>query len=749
MQARVHVKGQKVVIGWVKVTPAAGSVVAACLGLVLTAAPAGAAGRCGDRPWCDTSLSPDARADLLLGALTRDERIGLLAGDEVTGVAGGANTHTGKSDGVERVGLPPVYYSDGPVGPRQGEATSMPAPMALAASFDPRLAFRHGATVGNEVRLKGNDVVFAPTVNIMRTPLGGRTFESYGEDPYVQARMGVRWIEGAQSEGVIANVKHYAVNNQEGVGAGAEGAPVGGAAAGSRLTVDAVVDERALREIYLPHFEAAVREANAGSVMCSYPRVNGQYACENRHLLAEVLRGEWGFRGYVLADYGAAKRTDESLRNGLDFDPWPAIAYSPPLVNLALAGGVPESAVDEHVHRILRTLFAYGFFDRQAYANDDSRVDRAAHARSAQKIEERGMVLLENDGVLPLDPRRVRSIAVIGEDADEMKRGGGSSNVAPYAFTTPRQGIERRARRAGVEVRYDPGRDADAAAATARGADVAIVVAADATSEGADRPCMAVSCGATDGLDRDALIERVAAANPRTIAVLETGGPVLTPWRDRLAALVEAWYPGLEGGSAIARVLFGDADPGGRLPATFPQREEDEPYAGDPEAYPGVGERVVYKEGVLVGYRWFDERGIRPAYPFGYGRSYTRFAYRRLRVRRTRGGGATVTAKVTNVGRRRGLETAQLYLAMPDPSPTAAQPPRVLRGFDKLSLAPGRTGTARFRLTARDFSYWDVQAGGWRIAPGCYGVLVGRSSRAVKLRGRLARGRSARCPRAR
>jgi beta-glucosidase len=713
------------------------------LGLVSPSAVLGA-GRCGDHPWCDTRLTPNERAGLLLGALTRDEKISLLAGDDFFGVSGAEGTHTGTSDGVERVGLPTTYYSDGPVGPRSGRATSMPAPMALAATFDRSLARRHGAVVGNEVKAKGNDVVFAPMVNLLRTPLAGRGFEGYGEDPFLQARVAVEWIRGVQSEGVIGNVKHYALNNQEGQPPGT----IVGGSQGSRQTVDVVVDERTMREIYLPHFEAAVREANVGSVMCSYNRVNGQYACENRHLLTEVLKGDWGFDGFVLSDYGAAhpQGTAASLNNGLDFEPWPGWAYGPSQVNLALAAGqASEDAVDEHVRRILRTLFAYGFFDREAYPYDDSRIDQQGHARAAREIEEAGIVLLKNTGVLPLDPARVRSLALIGEDAERFKSGGGSANVQPFFFTTPRQGIERRAAQAGVQVRYDTGENPDEAAALARSSDVAVVVVADTSSEGTDKPCMGLNCGAEDTRDRDALIERVAASNPRTVVVLETGAPVLTPWRDRVAGLLEAWYPGVEGGTAIARVLFGDVDPGGRLPATFPRREADEPYAGDREAYPGVAERVQYKEGVFVGYRWFDEKRIEPAYPFGHGLSYTRFRYGNLRVRRTGGSTASVAVDVRNTGRRAGSEVVQLYLGMPDPRPGVGQPPAVLRGFTKLSLGPGRRKTARFLLRARDFSYWDVAADGWRVARGCYEVMVGRSSRDIRLRGRLGLG-GARCP---
>jgi beta-glucosidase len=729
-----------------------GVTTAAVLVLLVTAAvpAASAAGRCGDHPWCDTSLDADARAALLLAALTQEEKVALLGGDEPFGVAGGDHTHTGTSNGVPRVGLPTTYYSDGPVGPRQGRTTAMPIPMALAATFDPRLAFRHGATIANETKLKGNDVIFAPTVNIMRTPLGGRTFEAYGEDPHLVTRLGVEWIRGAQSEGVIANVKHYAANNQEGdAGPAANvsepGQPLGPPnASGNRFTVNAVIDERTLREVYLPHFEAAVKEADVGSVMCAYNRVNGQYACENEHLLEEVLKGEWGFDGYVLADYGAARNTPALLQNGLDFEPWPGIAYGPAPVTLALASGqaTPE-LIDEHVRRILRTAFAYGFFDREAYRDDDAQIDKAAHARTAQAIEESAITLLKNhDRALPLERRKLSSIAVIGADADEFKTGGGSGAVRPFAPKTPREAIAAWAG-PGIETRYDDGSDADRAAAVAQESDVAIVFAGDYQSEFSDKDCLSLQCPPYRG-DQDGLIEAVAAANPDTIVVLMTGGPVLTPWRDRVKAIAEAWYPGQEGGPAIARVLFGEADPGGRLPATFPQQEADIPTAGDPEKYPGVAENVHYKEGVLVGHRWYDANGIEPAFPFGFGLSYTRFRFRDVRVRKTGPRRARVRVTVVNRGRRRGYAVPQLYLALPEPAAGVVQPPKQLKGVRKLSLRPGQRRRITFRLRRRDLSYWDEAANGWRVAPGCYGVMVGRSSRHVAGRGTLPIG-GARC----
>src|SRR4051794_3113016 len=360
-----------------RLSPACALLAALAVALPATA---GAAGRCGAHPWCNTALSPDARAGLLLDALSDDEKVSLLAGDEPTGVLGGENTHTGTSNGVPRVDLPTTYYSDGPVGPRQGQVTAMPIPMALAATFDKDLAYKHGATIGNEVKMKGNDVVFAPTVNVMRVPYNGRTFEAYGEDPWLVARTTVAWVQGAQSEGIIANVKHFAANNQEGESAAAQGSnpsqPLGPPpTSGNRMTVNAQVDERTLREVYLPQFEAAVKEGRAGSVMCSYNRLNGVYACENKHLLEDILKGDWGFMGYALADYGATHNTDKQLNNGLDFEPWPGVSYSPTPVNASVAAGRASMRdVDEHVRRILRTLFAYGFFDRAAYTNQTDKI---------------------------------------------------------------------------------------------------------------------------------------------------------------------------------------------------------------------------------------------------------------------------------------------------------------------------------------------------------------------------------------
>jgi beta-glucosidase len=721
------------------------AVVAVALLPAVAAPGATVAAPCGmvtDRPWCDATLDPDTRAGLLLTAMTRDEKISLLAGDELFGVAGGAGTHTGTSNGVERLGIPTLHFSDGPVGTRQGQATQMPSPMSVASSFSTEVAHRDGSVIADEVRKKGNDVVFAPGVNIGRTPLNGRTFEYYGEDPYLAGQMATAFVRGVQGQGVIANVKHFAVNNQEGQGVAVPGSPIGLGLDGSRMVVDARVDERTLREIYLPAFEAAVRKGGAGTVMCSYNRVNGSYSCENSHLLTDILKGDWGFRGLVLTDYGAAKNTVSSLRNGLDLDIWPGFVYNPVLVKGAvLTGQVSAETVDEHVRRILRTMFAFGVFDRPAYVDDASRIDKALHHEAAARIEAQGMVLLKNRGrLLPLRASTLRTLAVIGPEADVIRDGGGSSDVTPFTEVTPLAGL--RARLGADRVVYDDGSDRARAARVAAGADAAVVVVGDRMTEGVDKSAPTLNAGQTDGIDRDALVGAVAAAQQRTVAVLQSGGPVLTPWRSEVPAILEMWYPGQNGGTALARVLFGDTEPGGRLPMTFPAAATDLPTAGDQEAYPGVAMTVSYKEGVLVGYRHFDAHGIRPAFAFGHGLGYTSFRFGRPVLRRGNGATvATVSFTVTNTGARTGSAVPQVYLHLPRPTPGVVQPPRQLKAFTKVTLRPGESRRVTLPLDRRSLSWWSVADDGWRVARGCYGVALGASSRVITGRTTLGWGR--------
>jgi beta-glucosidase len=727
-----------------KVVAAVGATLVA---LVTLAAAANAAGRCGDpatRPWCNTSLSPDARAGLLLRAMTPQERIGLLGGDDRTGVGGGEHNHTGTQDGVPRVGFPTIYYSDGPVGPRQGKVTAMPAPMGDAATWNPRVNYSYGRLVAAEARAKGNDVLYAPNVNLMRTPLNGRTFEAFGEDPFLVSNTAVAWIRGAQSKGVLADVKHFALNNQEGYSSAADqsrpGQPLGPTpdpGKGSRMSVNVHVSDRTMRETELMPFEAAVRRAHAASIMCSYNKLRGTYACQNDPLL-QIPRRDWGFKGFVLADYGAAHDAGPSLRSQLDFEPWPGFVYSPLSIRAALVTGQATQAdVDRHVRRMLRTFFAYGVLDRAAFKDDTASIPQRAHRRVARHVEEQAITLLKNRRhLLPLRARRLKSIAVIGAGGERFITGGGSGNVTPFRYVSPRAAIAARVRK-GTRVLVDDGSDADRAAGVARSAQVAVVLTPDYQTEGTDRRCISLECPPAFG-DQDELIRRVAAANKRTVVVLETGGPVLTPWRDRVRALVEAWYPGQEGGTAIARVLFGDVDPGGRLPATFPRSERQLPTAGDPQKYPGTGDEEYYKEGVFLGYKWFDHKRLRPAFPFGFGLSYTRFKLDRLKLR-----GRRVSARVRNIGRRRGSTVVQLYVGLPS-SKAVPQPPRALKGYRKVSLRRHRARTVHFKLTGRDLAYWKAAARGWRIARGRYRVWVGFSSRKMRRVGTFRRARETR-----
>lgn len=721
----------------------------AALASLTTAVPvAQAAGRCGQHPWCDTALTPEARAGMLLAAMTQDEKVSLLGGDEVTGVLGGEHTHTGTQTGIPRLDVPTVLYSDGPVGPRQGKSAGLPIPLALAATFNPALAAEHGRVAATEAKAKGNDVIFGPAVNIARNPLSGRTYENYGEDPFLESRLVVSWIKAAQATGVIADVKHFAANNQEGVDASAglvsTQTPLGAGVEGSRLVQNDVVDERTFREIYLPHFEAAVREAKVGTVMCSYNRINGQYACENEHLLEQILRKEWGFDGYVLADYLAAHNSVASLNNGLDFEPFPPIAYQPLAIDAALAGGLAStSTLDAHVRAMLTTWFRFGLFDRDAYKDDDAQIDKPANQQTAQQIEEQAITLLRNEGpVLPLDAAKLKRIAIAGAPATAFATGGGSGNITPFDFKAPLDAIKDRAG-AGVAVTYDAS-DAAAAAAHAKDADVAIVFAGDYYTEGADRGCLSLQCPMVHG-DQDALIRAVAAANKRTIVVLASGGPDLTPWRKDVAGLVEAWFGGSRSGPAIAKVLFGDVDPSGRLPVTFPASEAQGPTAVSRDRYPGTATfDVRYDEGVLIGYRWYDRQGLEPAYPFGFGLSYTSTALSGLTVT-PKGDGATVTATVKNTGARKGYAVPQLYVGLPEPRAGVIQPPSQLKGMDKVLLEPGKARKLTFTLGSRDLSYWDTRTNAWQVAPGCVQVKLGSSSRDLPLTGTLPVG-GATCP---
>ncbi len=657
-----------------------------------------------DRPWTDRSLSPEDRADLLLRAMTRDEKARMLHG-----ALGSPVPTTGYIAPIRRLGVPGVTMTDGPAGVRNGQkATELPAPIAQSASFDTDVAEEYGRTVAREARARGQAQVFGPGTNIQRVPVNGRNFEYYSEDPYLSGTIAGADTTGIQSQGVIATVKHYAANNQE----------------TDRMTVSADIDERTLHEIYGKPFELAVRQGRPGSVMCSYNRVNSVYACSNAHTLLTMLRSRFGFDGYVVSDYPSTHGTSD-LAAGLNVELPLGVHVSALTVRAAqLRRAVTQEDIDQRVREVLTVMFRFGLFERDATAT--SPIDEAAGNAAAQRVAEKGSVLLKNDGAaLPLTDSADR-IAVIGSAAADSAQGGGSSKVDPLSEDTALDAIRKRAG-SSAHVTYHDGRDVRAAVKAAKSADVALVFAHDTEEEGSDRAGLSLPGS------QDELISKVAAANSRTAVVLQTGGPVLMPWLPRVKSVLETWYPGARGGAATARLLWGDVDPSGKLPQTFPAREDEVP-AHTRKQYPGVNGTAHYSEGVDVGYRWYDQTGTEPLFPFGHGLSYSDFAYSDLRLEEDSGGPGdpvTLSFTVTNTGKRAGSEAPQVYVGKPDTD--AHSPPRELGGYGKVSLDPGESKHVRLSVAPRQLSYWDADSDGFRVRQGEYGISVGSSSRKLPL----------------
>ncbi|MGQ4514739.1 glycoside hydrolase family 3 C-terminal domain-containing protein [Streptomyces sp. DW26H14] len=825
---------------------------------VTAAAPAPASASSADCPWIGSHAPVDRRVSQVLSKMTLDEEITM-----VHGAAGSA--YTGYIPGDTRLCIPALKMQDGPVGVRMDNTTQLPAAANVAASFDPSVAKSYGAVIGAEDKAKGVDVDLGPTVNIVRDPRWGRAFESYSEDPYLTGQIGSADIEGIQSQGVMAQVKHFAVYNQE----------------TNRNTVadNAVIDDRTVQEVYTAAFGTIVAQAKPSSAMCSYSSVNGTYACENAYL-DNILKNQFGFDGFITSDWGGTHSTAASANAGMDMQ-MPDDSYFGTALKTAVQNGqVAKARVDDMVARIMREEFRFGLFDHPSADTPDAVASTAAHVAVAKKAAEDGAVLLKNSGnVLPLDGRRTKSIAVIGDGAgkDTMSAGGGSATVAGTGTVTPYDGIKARAgsgttvtyaqgdvsangrlpvvdsqylspssgtghgltgdyyanttlsgtpaatrtdaqvdfnwngaapatgvpgtnfstkwtgtltppatgsytfgltsddgsrllidgkqvidnwrdqathtqtgtvtltagKPVSVEVDYyqgtggdevhlgwePPGTDlASQAADLAAKSDVAIVYANDYESEGSDL------AGIDLPGDQNALIETVAKANPNTIVVLNTGSAVTMPWIDQVKGVFEAWYPGQESGDAIAALLYGDANPSGKLPVTFPKSLDQVP-ASSAAQWPGVDGKVQYSEGLDVGYKYYDAKGETPLFPFGYGLSYTSFRFSHLRVdgpELRENGKLRVTADVTNTGSRAGSEVAQLYLSDPK---AAGEPANQLRGFQKVSLGAHRTKQVTFEVTARDASYWNSDAQAWTLTPGSYRVHVGDSSRSLPLSG--------------
>src|SRR5262252_9582485 len=676
-------------------------------------------------PWLNESLPIKQRVQELVSAMTLPQMFTEMhAVRATTGPYAGYEAYTPAQPALC---IPALIEEDGPAGVHYpvstkgaGAVTQLPAPVALSSAWDPALAQQYGAVNGAEHWGQGMDLVNAPTVNIQRDPRWGRNFEAFSEDPFLSAALAVADTQGLQSQHVIADVKHYVAYNQE---------------TGRKTAADDdIVSDRVLREIYMPSFQAATTQGHAGAVMCSFNGINGTYACQNPHVLHTVLDGQWGFRGFVRSDGAATRSTAPSVNAGEDQEGVATDFFSQANLTAAVnTGQVSVATINQAVGRIFTSMFRQGLFNNPPTGNLSDSVSTPGHVAFARQVAEQGTVLLKNAGILPLGARS-GSIAVIGPDGttSPLSAGGGSTNVISAHVVSPLQGIESAAPQ-GTTVTSYSGTDPSQAAAVAQQAQVAIVFAAEFEQENADLPDITLPS------NQDAYIQAVAAANPNTIVVLNTGGPVAMPWLDQVGGVLEAWYPGQEDGNALADILFGTVDPSGHLPETFPASLSQTPTA-NPCSFPGCNGAVHYSEGLDVGYRWYDTHNITPLFPFGYGLSYTSFSFSNLSINPVQTSGldpnhapnqtvADVTAQVTNTGSRAGSDVAQLYLG--DPA-AAGEPPRQLRGFDRIELAPGQSQEVTLPLTAQDLAYWNG-ASQWTVAPGSYQVYVGDSSALASL----------------
>ncbi len=665
-------------------------------------------------PWMNESLTPGQRADLLLRAMKLEDKIAMIHGVEPMPIEG----YVGYILPNPKLSIPALRMADGRAGVGNGatDVTVLPAPIAVAASWDTALIHQYGQVLGKEQWDKGTNVSLAPSIDVVRVPEWGRTFESYGEDPFFNGQMAVAEIDGIQSQGPIANANMYLTMNQE----------------NNRFKENSVVDARTLHEIYLPPFEAAIQRGHVGTVMCAYVKTNGVYSCESQYLLNDFLKKRLGFQGWVMSDWGATHSTTASLNGGLDQEMPGEYFYNPFSVGTAIEDRqVTTATLDEHVRRILVTMFRFGLFDKQQMGTWSSDVRSAKHTAFSRDVAEQGSVLLKNEGkLLPLSDSS--SIAVFGVAAGEKPKvaGGGSSGmVAPY-IVSPLDGLRHRVAR-GTKVTYSAGKDLTQAAQTARNVHTAIVFVNTDETEGEDRPDLELPNR------QDELISAVAEANPNTIVVLDTGGPVLMPWIGKIRGLIQAWYPGQEDGNAIAAIIYGDVDPSGKLPLTFPRAATEIPTAS-PEQWPGTNGNSVYSEKLDVGYRWYDAHNATPLFPFGYGLSYTTFKLSHLSVipedlawsRGPTDRDVRAEFDLANTGKRPGAEVVQVYVEQPAAN---GEPPRQLRAFAKIALKPGETRHIALRLNKRSFAVYDPAAHAWKYPAGRYGIFAGTSSRDLPL----------------
>jgi len=705
-------------------------------------------------PWMNSSLSPDQRAAMVLKEMTIDEKITLLHGTGMQGLslmsplAVHSNGGAGYVPGIPRLGIPAIQMSDAAYGVRSsGEngrySTALPANIAGAASWDLDAAYEYGALIGRELRAQGYNMTLGGGINLTREPRNGRTFEYLGEDPVLAGKMVGAVMRGLQAQHVIGDIKHYALNDQE----------------SGRNAVNITIDKRAARESDLLAFEIGVRESNAGAVMCSYNRVGGEYACENKYLLTDVLKNDWKFPGFVVSDWQGTHSDAKASAAGLDHEEPGEIFYGETMKKAVESGKVPVAELDDHVRRILRSMFATGVVDNPPVRGV---VDVIGGLEVAQKIAEQSIVLLKNDqSILPLDTSKIHSIAVIGPHADVgMISGGGSAQVDPpggnaimppgkgqthwqdhiWFPTSPLKAIRAKVSSANgqsANVQYDSGADPASAAALAKSADVAVVFAYAWESEGMDLDSLTLP------ENQDALIAQVAAANPRTVVVLETGTAVTMPWADQVGGILEAWYAGSRGAEAVANLLFGDVNPSAKLPMTFPRSVADLPHPeivkpprrSTSEDWKRIAAglpafQVSYDEGVKVGYKWYDAENKPVLFPFGYGLSYTSYSYSNLAVARGKDD-VHVTFTVTNTGALPGAEIAEVFAGLPA---AAGEPPKRLVGWSKIKLNAGESKEASVIVDPKYLSIFNVDKNAWQLLPGDYTILVGGSSQSLSLK---------------
>jgi beta-glucosidase len=693
------------------------------------------------QPWMNASLSPDERAEMVLKELTLDEKMALVHGNGMRGwgktpspIAYMGNGGAGFVLGIPRLGIPLIQMSDAAYGVRASAengrySTALPSNIASASSWDVNAACEYGALIGRELRAQGYNMTLGGGVNITREPRNGRTFEYMGEDPVLAGTLVGNRIKCEREQHVIGDIKHYAVNDQE----------------SGRTDVDSVIGKRALRETDLLAFEIGITIGQPDAVMCSYNAVNGDYACENKYLLTDVLKNEWKFKGFVVSDWGGTHSVEKASAAGLDQEQPEDLFYGAKLKAAVEAGRVPMAELDDHARRVLRAEFASGIVD---HVDERGVIDPEAGFETSRKLAEGSIVLLKNaNNILPLQRDKIRSIAVIGTRADfGMISGGGSAQVDPpgkpgkwqdhvWFPTSPLKAI--RSRFPGAKVEFDSGEQPSSAASLAKRSDIAIVFAHQWISEGMDLPNLSLPD------NQDAIIDQVSSANPRTIVVLESGTAVTMPWIAKVPGIMEAWYAGNKGADAVANILVGDVNPSAKLPMTFPKSEADLPHpklvmpppdAGGSEAAVEAKEAkpkfaVHYDEGLKVGYKWYDAENKEVLFPFGFGLSYTTYKYGDVKV--TPGSGATVSFTVTNTGKRDGAEIAQVYVAMPA---NLQEPPKRLVGFTKVQLRAGESKQVQVKVDPKYLSIFDEAQNTWKLEPGSYTFMVGGSSKDLPLK---------------